>query len=160
MHHYNSVNSKHAHRTQAFVTLSVPGKGHLSENLCSRVGHLSILLEVVKVVSFSLFHKRIHLDSFIKNIFNTYALKWYVWFWLHHFPTLQYFLHLSKKLLPTNVISLHMEEKQSIYRSKSLKENTLSLRVNCELWYINTNFTYCTINVTIQRFHHDEKILT
>ena len=30
----------------AFVILSVPAVGNLSENLCSGVGHLSILLEV------------------------------------------------------------------------------------------------------------------
>ena len=39
----------------------------------------------------------------------------YVWFSLHHFPMPQYFLHLSKKLLHTIVISLHMKEKQSMY---------------------------------------------
>ena len=33
----------------------------------------------------------------------------------------------SKKLLPTIVISLHMEEKPSIYHLKSLKERTLAL---------------------------------
>ena len=42
----------------------------------------------------------------------------YVWFWLHHFPTPRYFLHLSKKLLPANVINLHMEEKQSLISFK------------------------------------------
>lgn len=37
----------------------------------------------------------------------------------------------SKKLLPAIVlISLHMEEKQSVYRLKSLKKKTLSLCVN------------------------------
>ena len=40
------------------------------------------------------------------------------------------FLHLSKKLLPTIVISLHMKEKQSMYHLKSLKEKPLSLRMN------------------------------
>ena len=37
----------------------------------------------------------------------------------------------SEKLLPAIVISSHMEEKQSMYRLKSLKEKTLSLRVFC-----------------------------
>ena len=41
-----------------------------------------------------------YLDSFIKNIFNTSALKRYGWFSLHHFPTPQYFFNPSKKLLP------------------------------------------------------------
>ena len=34
-------------------------------------------------------------------------------------PTPQYFLHPSKKLLPAVMISLCMEEKQSMYRLKS-----------------------------------------
>ena len=45
----------------------------------------------------------------------------YVWFWLHHFLTPQHFLHLSKKLLPANVINLHMEEKQSLISFKEFK---------------------------------------
>ena len=45
-----------------------------------------------------------YVDSFIKNIFDTYALKRYAWFSLHHFPTSQLFLHPSKKLLPLIVI--------------------------------------------------------
>ena len=69
---------------------------------------------------FQYFTKKIYLSrKFIKNIFNTYTLKRYGWFALHHFPTPQYFLHLSKKLLPAVVISLRMEEKQSMYRVKS-----------------------------------------
>ena len=59
-------------------------------------------------------------------------MKRYGWFSLHHFPTPQYFLHPSKKLLPAVVISLLMEEEQSMYRLKSWKEKTLSLRVNCQ----------------------------
>ena len=45
-------------------------------------------------VSFPIFHLKICLFSFryfSKNIFNTYALKGYVWFSLHHFPSPQYF---------------------------------------------------------------------
>ena len=52
-------------------------------------------------------------DISIKNIFNTYALKRYVWFSLYHYPTPQYFLHPSKKLLTAIVISLHVEVKKS-----------------------------------------------
>ena len=63
--------------------------------------------------------KYTYLDSFIKNIFNTYTLKRYGWFSLYHFPTPQHFLHPSKKLLPAVVISLRMEEKQSMYCLKS-----------------------------------------
>ena len=37
----------------------------------------------------------------------------------------------SEKLFPAIVISSHIEEKQSMYRLKSLKEKTLSLRVFC-----------------------------
>ena len=42
-------------------------------------------------------------------------------FGINHFPTPQYFLHLSKKLLPANVINLHMEEKQSLISLKEFK---------------------------------------
>ena len=44
--------------------------------------------------------KYIYLDSFIKNIFSTSALKRYGWFSLHHFPTPQYFFNPWKKVLP------------------------------------------------------------
>ena len=37
----------------------------------------------------------------------------------------------SEKLLPAIVISSPMEEKQSMYRLKSLEEKTLSLRAFC-----------------------------
>ena len=47
------------------------------------------------------------------------------------FPNPQYFLKSSNKLLRTVVISSHMEEKQSMYRLKSLKEKTLSLHLDC-----------------------------
>ena len=55
------------------------------------------------------------LDSFIKNIFNTYVLKRYVWFLHRRSPTQQYFFHLSKKSPPAIMIRSHMEEKQSMF---------------------------------------------
>ena len=54
----------------------------------------------------------------MKNIFNSYGLKRYVWFSLHHFLIPQYFLHPFKKLLPAIVISSHMEEKQEEFKGK------------------------------------------
>ena len=53
----------------------------------------------------------------MKNIFKTYALKRCVWFLLNHHPTPQYFLHLSKKLLFTIVISSHMHGRKTIMAS-------------------------------------------
>ena len=50
--------------------------------------------------------KYTYLDSFIKNIFNTYTLKGMGGFRSIKLPTPQYFLHPSKKLLPAVVISL------------------------------------------------------
>ena len=44
---------------RAFVILSVPAVGDLSENLCPRVGHSSILPEVVYILPFSIFHLKI-----------------------------------------------------------------------------------------------------
>ena len=32
----------------------------------------------------------------MNNILNTYPLNRYMWYLLHHFPTPQYFLHLSR----------------------------------------------------------------
>ena len=52
----DSVNSKRAHPPWAFVMLPGLGGGELSENLCPGVGHLSILLDAVNVVLFSIFH--------------------------------------------------------------------------------------------------------
>ena len=81
-----SVYSKHAHPPgicRAFVILPVLVVGICQENA-------SFL--------FQYFTKN------IKNIFDTYALKRYAWFSLHHFPTTQLFLHPSKKLLPPIVI--------------------------------------------------------
>ena len=85
-----SVNSKHAHPhplplgiCRAFVILPVPRVGNLTENLCPGVGKLSILLEAVKIVPFSIFELKNYgyLDSYrIKNIFNTYAMKRHGWF--------------------------------------------------------------------------------
>jgi len=68
-----SVNSKHAHPPplplgicRAFVILPVPGVGNLTENLCLGVGKLSILLEAVNIVPFSIFElkKYGYLDSY------------------------------------------------------------------------------------------------
>ena len=39
-----------------FFYLVGPGGGDLSQNLCPGVGHLSILLDAVTVVPFSIFH--------------------------------------------------------------------------------------------------------
>ena len=49
-----------------------------------------------------------------------------MWFLFH-------FLHLSKKMLPAIVTILHMEEKQAMYRLKSLKEKTLVV-LECFRW--------------------------
>ena len=57
---FQSISSVPIH-PWAFVILSVPTVGNLSESLCPGVGHLSILLEVVKT--------SVHrLDISIKNI--------------------------------------------------------------------------------------------
>ena len=87
---------------------------------------MSILLELVNIIPFSILHLKnmsiyIALDISIKNIFKTDALKRYMWFLLCHYPINIYiyiyiphlFLYPSKKLLPTIMISLHMEENQS-----------------------------------------------
>ena len=47
--------------SRAFVILSVPAVGNLSENLCQGVGHSLNLLETIKVVPFSIFHLKIYL---------------------------------------------------------------------------------------------------
>ena len=78
---------------RAFVIWSVPVVGNLSKNLCPGVGHLSILLEEVKIVHFSIICSLkdmpilIAIDISATNIFNTCALKGYVWFSLHHHPS-------------------------------------------------------------------------
>ena len=67
---------------------------------------------------------QIALDISINNIFYTYALKWYVWFLLHYFPTYSMFC-----ICPAIVISSHMDKK--IYVSfEEFKGKTLSLCVN------------------------------
>ena len=53
---------------------------------------MSILLELVNIIPFSIFHLKnmpiyIAIDISIKNIFNTDALKRYMWFLLCHYPT-------------------------------------------------------------------------
>ena len=59
----------------AFVILSVPVVGSLSENLCLGVWHLSILLEAVNIVPFSIFQLKICLfrDCF-RYFYNKYFL--------------------------------------------------------------------------------------
>ena len=56
----DSANSKRGNPPRgicrAFVMLPGLGGGELSENLCPGVGHLSILLDAVNVVLFSIFH--------------------------------------------------------------------------------------------------------
>ena len=93
--------------------------GNLSENLWPGVGNLSIFLEAVNVVPFSIFSLKnmrnwMALYISIKNTFSNFALNRYVWFSLHHFPIPQYFLHPSRKL-PAAI----EEEKQLMYRLKS-----------------------------------------
>ena len=103
----------------------------------------------LRIFRAGLYKYYVYLDSYDdisrKNIFNTYALKRYVWFSLIHPRTPQYVLHLhrhnlilrvfclasrrertapSKKLLPSIVISSHVEEKQSLHCLKGSKEKT------------------------------------
>ena len=69
---------------RAFVIWSVPVVGNLSKNLCPGVGHLSILLEQVKIVHFSIICSLkdmpilIAIDISTTYIFNACALKGYV----------------------------------------------------------------------------------
>ena len=99
---------------RAFVIWSVSVVGNLSKNLCPGVGHLSILLEEVKIVHFSIICSLkdmpilIAIDICTTNIFNTCALKGYVWFSLHHHP--------SEKLLPAILFSSHIEEEQELFK--------------------------------------------
>ena len=53
---------------------------------------------------FNISIKYTYLDSFIKNIFSTSALKRYGWFSLHHFPTPQYFFNPSRNRFPRAVV--------------------------------------------------------
>ena len=68
---------------------------------------------------------QIALDISINSIFNTYALKRYVWF--HSISSLP---HSMFCICPAIVISSHMDEKQSMYRLKSLKERHFLCAVN------------------------------
>ena len=61
---------------------------------------------------------QIALDICINSNFKTYALKRYVWF-----------LSITC-ICPAIVISSHMDEKQSMYRLKSLKERHFLCAVN------------------------------
>ena len=129
---YDSVNSKPAHSPpgicRVFVILSVPTVGNLSESLCPGMGHLSILLQAVNIIPFSICHLKIclfrQLQIFLYRIFFiTYALKRYAWFSLHNYPKpTVVFVSLCGELLPAIVIRSLMEEKQSMHRLKRLKE--------------------------------------
>ena len=113
---------------RAFVIWSFPVVGNLSKNRCPGVGNLSILLEEVKIVHFSIICSLkdmpilIAIDICTTNIFNTCALKGYVWFSLHHHP--------SEKLLPAILFSSHIEEKtrnKSCLRSVNKGKDTFFL---------------------------------
>ena len=58
-HLYGSVNFKRAHPPTGICHLVGPDVGNLSDSLCPGMGHLSILLEAVKVIPFSIFHLQI-----------------------------------------------------------------------------------------------------
>ena len=87
-----SVNSKRGHPPLgicwAFVMLPGIGGGELSENLCPGLGHLSILLDAVNVVIFSIFHLKKYIYVYLNNF---KEVERYLWFSLHHFPIPQYF---------------------------------------------------------------------
>ena len=60
VHHlYGSVNFKRAHPPTGICHLVGPDVGNLSDSLCPGVGHLSVLLEALKVIPFSIFHLQI-----------------------------------------------------------------------------------------------------
>ena len=58
---------------RAFVIWSVSVVGNLSKNLCPGVGHLSILLEEVKIVHFSIMftERYAYIDSY-RYLYNEY----------------------------------------------------------------------------------------
>ena len=64
---------------------------------------MSILLELVNIIPFSIFHLKnmpsyIAIDISIKNIFNTDTLKRYMWFLLCHYPINIYIHFLSRTI--------------------------------------------------------------
>ena len=65
---------------------------------------MSILLELVNISPFSIFHLKnmpiyIAIDISIKNIFNTDALKRYMWFLLCHYPIYIYLVYTHSVIL-------------------------------------------------------------
>ena len=91
---------------------------------------LSIILEAVNVVPFSSFHLKTCLIIFIEHVFNNFAIKRCVCMVFP--PSLLYpTVVLHKKLLAAIVISSHMEEKQSMYRLKSIKEKNTVFVSEC-----------------------------
>ena len=116
----NGVPCKFAQATRLALAVGMWGHNGRDESVTDKHMKTIELGPPSESFFFQYFTKKIYLSrKFIKNILNTYTLKRYGWFALHHFPTPQYFLHPSKKLLPAVVISLRMEEKQSMYRLKS-----------------------------------------
>ena len=103
----------------------------------------------------------------IKNIFNTYALKRYACFLLHHFLPHSYFCIRLRNCFPQswsaghggkalNVLFAKLKGKCIIFlcvnfRRRKAQKHTRYLKAD-------TNFGYCKINATIQRFHCDEII--
>ena len=91
---------------RAFVMLPGLGGEELSENLCPGMGHLSILLDAVNVVLFSIFHlkKYVYLNNFKEvkryNVVLAPSLP---------YPTIFFCI----RLLPAIVIISHMEENRS-----------------------------------------------
>ena len=109
-----SVNSKLTHLPRHLSSCRSRGWGFVRVGVAPGWGICQFFLKRLKQFLFNVSVKIYsYLDTFIKNIFNTYALKRYVWFSLQHFPTPHYFLHPSKKLLPAILISSNMEEKST-----------------------------------------------
>ena len=92
-----SVNSKLTHLPGHLSCCCSRGWGFVRVRVAPGWGICQFFLKRLKSFLFNVSVKIYpYLDSFIKNICNTYALKRCVWFSLQHF----HFLHPSKKLLP------------------------------------------------------------
>ena len=92
-----SVNSKLTHLPGHLSSCWSRGWGFVRVRVAPGWGICQFFLKRLKSFLFNVSVKIYpYLDSFIKNICNTYALKRCVWFSLQHF----HFLHPSKKLLP------------------------------------------------------------
>ena len=93
-----------------------------------------------------------YLDSFIKNIFNTSALKRYGWFSLHHFPTPQYFFNPSKKLLPArrrDEIQLLSSFYNDNYYQRHI-ERTWTSKFQSFSWSLSS-FSYTAVLIVFRR---------